>query len=371
MFPLLQAKWNLPPVMSTVIFVAYTVSLLITMLYCGSVSDVVGRRPVLLVGTGLQLVSLMILAWAPDLGAVIAARGGEGVATGLCLSAMGAGLVEDHRGQPGTGALINNTLTSIGTAVGAMSCALLLSTFDRRTAVPYVVASWLTLAFLGAIAFSTHDGARQRLHWRLIGPRLSASPAARRRMLASMPVAVAAASASGLTLTLSPALIREITGSAGPVRSAAAATSFMLASGITMVVVCRRRATRVLISSAGALIAGAGTIVAGAESRLMVVLLGGVLLEGFGFGAAIDGAIRYVLEVAAPTQRAGTLSAVLLIIYAATSIPTVVAGLIADEAGLITTVWICSGFVCVMAVCVLVAQSRTSRAARSVIVAEA
>ena len=49
LYPLYQDLWGFPPVVLTVIFAAYVVSLLAALLTVGSLSDHLGRRPVLLV----------------------------------------------------------------------------------------------------------------------------------------------------------------------------------------------------------------------------------------------------------------------------------------------------------------------------------
>jgi MFS family permease len=297
---------------------------------------------------------------------MIGARAIEGFATGVCLGPLGAGLIEDHRGRPGAGALVNNVLTSLGTALGAVACAWLLTTTGQRTGIPYAIAVGLTVVFLVVVWTTRDSNPRRPFHRELLVPRVSASKEARRRMVQSMPVAVAAASASGFTLTLGPSLVRLLTGSASPIHAAEAVTVFMVASGIAMVLIRSVRAERIIVLSAVSLTAGAAAVFLAAQTGGIGWLLVGVLLEGIGFGGAFDGTVRYVVAGADPTQRAGTLSVIFIVIYTSISVPTVVAGVIAGEVGVLQTTRVCAVFVGVMSLCVLVMHRRRPRLGRPV-----
>jgi MFS family permease len=150
-FATYQGRWHYPPVVTTVVFAAYTLTLLVALLCTGSLSDAVGRRCVLLIGSCVQVAGLVMLAVAPNIGALVAGRAVEGLATGFCLSALGAGPVVEHKGAPGGGARLNTMATCVGTPVGAIGSALLLSRWHERADLPYLAATTLTAIFAVAV----------------------------------------------------------------------------------------------------------------------------------------------------------------------------------------------------------------------------
>ena len=82
------------------IFGVYAVAVLVSLLVFGSLSDHVGRRPLLLAALGSQVLVMLIFAFAGNLDVLLAARVLQGLATGAALGAIGAGLVDLH---PSTG----------------------------------------------------------------------------------------------------------------------------------------------------------------------------------------------------------------------------------------------------------------------------
>src|SRR4051812_18543986 len=69
-----QEKWDLPAAILTVAFAVFAIGFLAAVLTMGSLSDHVGRRPVLMGALIIQLVSSIMFLLAPDIGLVIAGR---------------------------------------------------------------------------------------------------------------------------------------------------------------------------------------------------------------------------------------------------------------------------------------------------------
>jgi MFS family permease len=63
----------------------------------------------------------------------------------------------------------------------------------------------------------------------------------------------------------------------------------------------------------------------------------GTAVAGVGFGGGFQGAIRSVLPLAAPHERAGVLSIVYVISYLALGLPAVIAGVVAVHGGGVLT----------------------------------
>src|SRR5262249_36525961 len=74
MYALYQKAWGFSPLTTTVIFGIYGLAVLASLLVFGSLSDYIGRRPVLIVTTLVQAVAMVLYATADGCGALIVAR---------------------------------------------------------------------------------------------------------------------------------------------------------------------------------------------------------------------------------------------------------------------------------------------------------
>src|SRR6185369_7828426 len=80
LYPIYQQLWHFSPVTVTLVFAVYAVSLLAMLLVAGRLSDHVGRRPVLIVASLAQALTMVVFATAQGLTALIAARILQGIA---------------------------------------------------------------------------------------------------------------------------------------------------------------------------------------------------------------------------------------------------------------------------------------------------
>src|ERR1700722_9961880 len=84
-----QAEWGFTPITITLIFAVYALAVLASLLTVGSLSDHVGRRPVLLAAIALQTITMLVFASAQGVAALIVARILQGVSTGAAMGALG------------------------------------------------------------------------------------------------------------------------------------------------------------------------------------------------------------------------------------------------------------------------------------------
>src|SRR5271169_5080590 len=138
-----QAEWGFSDVTITVIFGVYAIAVLVSLLVFGSLSDHVGRKPMLLGALVIQAGVMALFATASGLPVLLAARVGQGLATGAALGASGAGLVDLH---PGRGPLANATGAMSGTAVGSLGSAVLVQLLPAPTQLVYFLLMGAFLA---------------------------------------------------------------------------------------------------------------------------------------------------------------------------------------------------------------------------------
>src|ERR1700712_58387 len=119
LYGLYEREWGFSSITLTIVFASYVVALLGALLTVGSLSNHLGRRPVLLGALTLEILAMAIFAAADGVGMLLAARLVQGVATGAAMGVLGAGLLElEHPRTPGRGTLINSVAPMAGLAIG-------------------------------------------------------------------------------------------------------------------------------------------------------------------------------------------------------------------------------------------------------------
>ena len=121
-YPLYRERWGFLVTMLTVIFAVYVAGLLGALLTAGSLSDHLGRRPVLVAALLVAAASTAIF-WAADgVGSLLIARAVQGLTTGTATGALAAWLVEFAPGErPHLEPMMPAVGTSVGMAIGAGS----------------------------------------------------------------------------------------------------------------------------------------------------------------------------------------------------------------------------------------------------------
>jgi MFS family permease len=104
----------------------------------GSLSDSVGRRPVLLIALALEVVSMIAFTAADGLALLLLARVVQGFATGAAISALGSALIDLER-APGHGVTVNSIAPTLGLALGAIGSSIISEHLPRPTETIYLV----------------------------------------------------------------------------------------------------------------------------------------------------------------------------------------------------------------------------------------
>src|SRR3954464_7349887 len=144
--------WGFSPLTLTLIYATYAFGVLATLLLVGSVSDQVGRRPVLLISLGGLAAATVLFLLADSAAWLFVARGLQGLATGAALSAASAALLDLHpRRDPAGVGLTNATAAAGGIGLGMLVSSSLVQIGWEPRLLPYAVLLVLiAIAFAGA-----------------------------------------------------------------------------------------------------------------------------------------------------------------------------------------------------------------------------
>lgn len=330
LYALYQAQWGFSAITVTVIFGIYALAVLAALLTVGSLSDYVGRRPVLVVATVLQAAAMWLFAHAHGVSELIAARVVQGLATGGAASAIGAGMLDIDRAK---GTIANAVGPMLGTATGGITSGLLVQYLPAPTVLVYALFGSIFVAqTIGVLlmpeSVTTRPGALSSLR-----PQFRLPRDIRRPMLLATPALVGAWALVGFYGSLGPALLRRMAHSTS--LALGGLTLFALAgSAATTVFLARKRSPSSLTSfGMAALLLGTGLTLLAIPSESLVLFFVGCIIAGSGFGAGFQGAIRSVLLLASPLERAGVLSVLYVVAYLAMGLPAVLGGVRAVYGG--------------------------------------
>jgi hypothetical protein len=360
LYRIYQEHWGFSPVMVTMVFAVYALSLLLSLLTVGSLSDYVGRRPVIFAALILNALAMAFFIEADSVVMLIAARTIQGFATGMAASTIGAAILDTHRAH---GSLMNSVTPVTGTATGALISSILVTYAPMPTQLVYILllAAFAVQALLVWWMPETampRPGALASLRPIVIVP-----PHARQALILVSPGNIALWALCGFYLSLMPSLLRIVTGSTSPLLGGLAVSVLTYSGALSMLLVRPWPGTTILTRSMSGLILGVVITLGGVYAQSIPLLLIGTVISGVGFGAGFFGSIRTVVPLAQPQERAGLLSVIFIVCYLAFSLPTIVAGLFVPTLGLPLTLYIYGATVIVLAAISLIATLASMRRA--------
>ncbi|MEU1131258.1 MFS transporter [Streptomyces sp. NPDC005900] len=338
LYPHYQDTWNLSALTITVVFSAYSLTLLLALLTTGALSDHLGRRPVLVGALLLEAAAMLMLATADGAEALITARILQGAATGAATSAAGAALLDLHDPlRPDRSALTNSIAPVAGMAAGALASTLLLRFAPAPTVTVYVLPSILFAAQAIAVTFTAETARPHTGALRSLRPHLAVPPSARSALLAVGTAVVAVWALGGFYSSLGPALVRLVASDAS--QTAGGLIFFVLTAAATLTVWTLRSTAPRPAATGGSLavIPSAALSLLGLHGAGLPAVYGGAALAGVAFGAVSQGALRMTLASIGEQDRAATLAAYYVLSYLSMSLPAIAAGAATQHYGLRTT----------------------------------
>src|SRR5690349_8600937 len=281
-----QQEWGFSAGTLTLAFAVYALALLAAVLVGGSLSDHIGRRPVLLVALAGELVAMIVFLVATDITWVIVARIAQGVATGFGTSAFSAAIVEHapvHLKRLGSS--FTGTAAAGGLGVGALlTGAAVQFTPDANTLVFGVLTAVMLLGIV-VVTLTGETAVARPGAVRALDPRIALPAPVRREFAAGVPVHLAGWMLAALFMGLSPAVLHARFGlHAGLVGGFTAFLAPASAAAATLVA-GRVTARRAITAGVGLVLTGTLVTLAGTVAGILPLLWLGGIVGGSGFGA--------------------------------------------------------------------------------------
>jgi MFS family permease len=363
-----KEQWKFPAALLTLAFAVYAIGFLAALLTLGSLSDHVGRRPVLIGALIIQLASNVTLLTAPDIGWVIAGRIVQGVAAGAATTAFTAALVElapPNRKRLGT--VLGSVSLTGGLAVGSLLAGLAIQLTTTANSIVFTVLTIMTILGIVVIAVSPESVTRAPGALRSLVPRVAIPPATRSEFAAAAPVIAATWMLAGLSGGLAPSMVRSVFHLNSGLLNGLSGAIAPAASVVIGLAFARSDPRRAMSVGIYACIAGATGIISGVFAGSLPIMIIGQAVAGGGFGACFTASLLLIFPLAPVHQRAGVVAVIYIIAYVAFGVPIVVAGQLVGILGLVPTVFWYSAVTVILALVSLRAQLLLKRSARNAI----
>jgi hypothetical protein len=352
LWPIYQSELHLSAFALMMVFSAYVLGVLAALFALGDLSDVIGRRPLLLASVLATIAASLLFAFAGNVVVLLAARFVQGLAVGGVSAAANAAL-HDFSDRAGARypSVVGSIATSVGFASGPFSAGILAEIAPHPTQTSFfVLVAVASIAFIGMLALP-NSGRRPGAVYRARSagvPRAIRAPFA--RAAATFIVGWVGGS---IFLALGPSIIVQLLGTSSHAVAGTTILLFFVASGLGQFAL--RDAPAVVTLRCGAAAMGTGLVIAvfAALFHSLALFFVAIVVSGAAQGIALLGGLALVNAIAPPGQRGGVLSAFFLAGYLPVTVVVPLLGWAADAGGLF-------GALTAFAACVVVASVATS-----------
>jgi predicted MFS family arabinose efflux permease len=364
LLPIYEANWHFAASMVTVAFGVYAIALLLTLLVIGSLSDHIGRRPLLISALALELVSMLVFLVSPSISWIIAARVIQGIATAAATSSFSAAILElapDNRKH--LAGVITGLAPAAGIGVGALFSGVIAQFSSSAAATVWIILAAVMLAGLAFAFFTPETATRKPGAVASLRPHVSVPPAARGVFAATLPSLIAAWLVSALFLGLMPTILRLKFGISSPVAGGLAAFAEQGTGGAVAVALSNMKPQRLVSAGGLAIVVGIGLFIGSIAATSQPLLWAGAVIGGAGLGGAFTGTIRSLVPLVQAQERAGLFSAIYLVSYLTFGIPVIAAGLYLSSIGVTAIALIFGAAAVAAAAAGVITQLATARRA--------
>ncbi|CAM06356.1 putative MFS family arabinose efflux permease [Saccharopolyspora erythraea NRRL 2338] len=336
MYSIYQQRWGFTTTVLTEVFAVYAVAILVSLIMFGSLSDHVGRRPVLLVSLLVEIVSVIVLATAPAVGWLYLGRILQGLATGAATSAVSGALLDFQ--PPGTnrGPLINGVSASLGMALGSLMAGALVQYAPGPTTLSYVVILIGLAAAVPAVLAMPERVTGSGRTWReLLRPQRPTVPAGRGRDFALLATTMLAAwTVGGMYMSLGPSVAKGMVSGAPYLVGGLAVATLAGVGGLAQLVFSGWPGRRAVLVATPLLIASLAGVATSVVASSPVLFFAASIVLGVGWGMMFMGGFRLLTAMATPEHRAGTSAMIYVVAYLSAGVPSVTLGFLTTAFGL-------------------------------------
>ncbi|MFF9564713.1 MFS transporter [Leifsonia sp. NPDC014704] len=326
-----QARDGFPTWVVTVIFAAYAVGVIASLFLIGHLSDIAGRRRMVLIAVLIEIVSAALFLVWNDVAGLIVARTLSGIGVGALTASATAHLSELRAVArpdegPATAGTVSTVVNTGGLALGPLIGGAFAQFLPEPLLLPYAV--FLVVLAVAAVAVAlvpeTVERAEERPAYR--PQRISLPAEARGAFSAAAVAAFAGFAVFGLFTSLAPSVLVVTLHQTSHLLAGFVPFAVFAASAISQIVFARISSRAQLILALVLMLVGLAGLAAGVLTASFAVFLVSGVLAGAGVGLQFRSAIAAAASLAAPERRGEVLAAIFLIAYIGLAVPVLLVG---------------------------------------------
>jgi hypothetical protein len=358
-YAIYQRRDGFPTWMITVIFAAYAIGVVASLVLVGHLSDWFGRRRMALISVLLQLCAALVFVLWPDVSGLLVARFVSGVGVGALTAAATAHLAELRAiGRPdsiGTAGLVATVINTGGLAVGPLVAGVVVTLLPAPLVTPYLVFA-LVLLIVGVLLALVPETVPMQSTRRAYQPQRPRIPEGDRGAFVGAGVAAFTGFAIfGFSTALIPTVLAATMAIHSPLIAGLTTSLVFASAAASQVALARLSAVAQRAIAVPAIVLGLACFAVGAFFGALAPFLVGGLLLGGGIGLLFRGAIATAGRLAPAERRSEVLASVFLIAYVGLTVPVLLVGI---ALSMLPAVPVVLTFAGVMAALVVVAAVR-------------
>jgi MFS family permease len=351
LYRLYGAEFGFSSLTVTALFGVYSIAVIPSLLVFGPLSDVIGRRGILLCAVVVATLASVMFSAADGVGQLFAARILQGLALGAVQGTATAALIDhEPRGNRFRAARVATAANLTGSAIGPLAGGLLAQYTSPGLVIPFLIEACLLVITFGALVTVVPASPAPGGRWR---PRRPSVPRGLGKLFAAASLTAALSWAvTSLFLALLPSyLAQELASNNAALAGAAVSLMLGLAAGAQPAL--RRLGTfRAQAVGLSLLLVGTlGLLLAAAMGSVPLLLLT-CIVSGLGHGLTFGAVLAEVSEASPADRRGELISAFQVVAFLGSGFPVVGVGALAEHGGLLPAVQV---FVVVTSVGCLVA----------------
>jgi MFS family permease len=325
LYGIYETTWHLSPLSTTIVFAVYAFAALVAVLVSGRISDVVGRKPVLVGAIIAMIVGLGVFLVADNMALLLVARTIHGAAVGSIVVAAAAALLDLRPLHGLRSGQLSGVSFNIGMTVAIVGSSVLAQYAPHPLRTPYaVVAVVCVIVGVGVVALREPHTSRSAGPIRISRP--SVPQEIRSDFWFSALGAMASWSVLGVLLSLYPSLAAHQTHIDNLLFAGGVVGVTAFAAALAQLAATRVPAQRAaIIGDVGMAVTLVLTVPALLTHSPPLVFVAAALL-GATFGLGFGGSLRHLSAVVPADKRGETMSAFYVLAYTAMAIPTILAG---------------------------------------------
>lgn len=335
LYPVYQQEFHFGAGVLAGIFGAYTIGVLVTMLFVAPLSDVIGREPVLYLGMTLTALSGITFVLASGIVWLAVARVVSGLAVGATTSTATADMasLEPRRDQHHV-ARVSVAANFGGVASGIVVSGLMVEYAPWPTQLVFVVLVGASAAGVAAVAMNPETVPPPKQGRALRRQGINVPAEIRRPFWVAAGALAACYSLYGFFAALAPTFLRIDLAIANHAAAAGVVAVLFGFAAIVQLGLGQVRDRRALLLGLPLMVVALVGIVASLPLASLALFTAAAAALGTGIGFVYMGGVTLIDRVSPAPIRGEVLSAFFVVGYLALAIPTIGVGLAADRIGL-------------------------------------